>query len=220
MKIRGVWACLLWAGWALAQAPAPVNLARVTYTRSFQGSVPAFIEIVVSQNGAASVTVRQHDADAPQSLPFTAAPATVQDIFAKAAALHDFATPTLASKQKVAYTGAKELAFDDATHHAAQQFNFTTVRPAAELEARFEQMGVTANDALNLERAMRFQPLDVLGVLEQIQQDQSGGQLGEPQIIEPELKAALANPALMDAAHRRARALLEAIANDQKAKKP
>lgn len=209
------WAIVLGMAVALAgQAPA----ARVTYTRSFKGSVPAFLQIEVNQDGAAHATLRQHDTDEPQTLKFTASPEAVKEIFASAAKLHDFTQPKLESKQKVAYTGDKMLAFDDATHHSSQAFNFTTVAPAAALEERFEQIGITANDALNLERAMRFQPLDVLGVLDQIRSDQQGGQLGEPQLLAPDLKAAASNPALMEAAHHRATALLEALAKAEAAK--
>ncbi|HVB39554.1 MAG TPA: hypothetical protein VNE83_01550 [Terriglobales bacterium] len=201
-----------------AQTPAPASgaeAARVTYARSFKGSVPAFVQIAISQDGAATATVREHDADAPQTLQFTASTAAVQDIFAKAAALHDFTRPTLEAKQKVAYTGDKMLAFDDAAHHSAQQFNFTAVAPAVALEARFEHMATTAVDALELERAMRFQPLNTLGVLEQIEQDQSAGRLGEPQIIERDLKAAAANPVLMDASRHHAAGILKALHAEQ-----
>jgi len=197
-----------------AQTPVPVSGAeagRVTYARSFKGSVPAFVQIAISQDGEATATVREHDADAPQTLRFTASTAAVRDIFAQAAALHEFTHPKLEAKQKVAYSGDKMLAFDDANHHSSQQFNFTTVAPAAELEARFERMATTAVDRLELERAMRFQPLNTLGVLEQIEQDLSAGRLGAPQMIEPDLEAAAANPALMDAVHHHAAGILKSL---------
>lgn len=194
-----------------AQAAAPAVPARVTYTRSFKGSQPAFFQIEVNQDGRASYQGKDMDADPLVTLPFTASPAAVRLIFQSAAALEDFAGAKLQSKQKVAYTGDKMLAFDDATHHSAQDFTYTKLPPAAALEALFEKIATTGDDAIRLQRAMQYQPLDVLDRMNQIQEDWDGSQMAEPQLLAPVLQDMVANTAVMDSARHRAEKLLLAF---------
>jgi len=190
-----------------AQAPQ----ARVTYTRSFQGSQPAYFQIEVRQDGRASYQGKDLDADPLATLQFTASPAAVRLIFQSAAVLEDFSGPRLQSKQKVAYTGDKMLAFDDATHHAEQEFTYTRLPAAAALESLFEKIATTGDDTMRLQRAVQYQPLDVLDCMRQIQGDWDGHQMAEPQLLAPVLHAMIANRAVMDSARHRAEKLLVAF---------
>lgn len=197
---------------AVALAAQSLGSPRVTYARSFKGSVPAFFQIEVYRDGHATYSAREKAGMPLATLTFTASPAALQEIFANAGALHDFATPTLQAKQNVAYTGDKMLAYDDDSHHTSQQFTYTTNKHARALVSLFEGISVTGMDALRLQRALQYQPLDVLQIMNQIEADWAGHQMAEPQLLAPSLQAALANPAIMDAAQKRARKLLQAFA--------
>ncbi|HUX68364.1 MAG TPA: hypothetical protein VMV31_12830 [Terriglobales bacterium] len=193
-------------------AAAPAEPARVTFSRSFQGSQPAFFQIEVYQDGRASYRGKDLDADPLVRLRFTASPAAVRRIFGNAAALDDFNGRKLQSKLQVAYTGDKLLAFDDATRHGSQAFTYTRVPAAAALVSLFEKIATTGEDALLLQRAVQYQPLDVLDRMNQIQSDWDGGQMAEPQLLAPVLRAMIANPAVMDSARHRGEKLLRAFA--------
>ncbi|MGH9467549.1 MAG: hypothetical protein ACRD1Y_09355 [Terriglobales bacterium] len=196
--------------WAAAQTPA------VTYSRSFPGSNPVYFQIAVARDGHARYEVREKTGEPLATLTFTASPRAVGEIFADVAALHDFAKPPLQSKLKVAYTGDKQLAYADGSRHYVQHFTYTTRKRAAALSNLFEAMSVTGVETVRLRRALQYQPLDVLEIMDQIQRAWSAHQMAAPQLLEPTLEAALANGGIMTAAQRRARRLLAEFAQAQK----
>ncbi len=197
---------------ALTLGAQSLGSPRVTYARSFQGSVPPFFQIEVYRDGRATYAAREKAGMPLMTLSFTASPQALQEIFAGVRALHDFAGSTLQSKQNVAYTGDKMLAYDDDSHHTSQQFTYTTNQHAAALVSLFEGISVTGMDAIRLQRALQYQPLDVLQIMNQIEADWAGHQMAEPQLLAPTLQATLANPGIMDAAQKRARKLLQEFA--------
>ncbi len=199
--------CLAGLGLALsAQAAAPP--ASVTYTRSFPRSVPVFLQIVVRRDGSALYAARQTARQPVLHFPFTASPPTVRAIFRAAAALDDFRGVRLQSKDNVAFTGDKTLAYADGSLRALQHFTYTTLPPARTLVNLFERISTTGMDALRLRLAARYQPLNVLEALDQIQSDWSLHLLAEPQLLAPVLRRLLADPTQMQAAQRRAQKLL------------
>lgn len=191
--------------------PAAAPPARLTYICSFKGSAPAFVEIQMQPDGQTSFQARLHDADPLATLQFTAAPALAAQMFADARAVDNFGGPQLESKAKVAYTGDKMLAYDDGARHQSQTFTYTTLRPAAALVTAFQRITTTGADALLLQRAMRYQPLDVLGLLDRIRSDWDNHVMGAPELLAPVLRQLIADPAMMDAARSRARALLHSM---------
>ncbi|HET9784844.1 MAG TPA: hypothetical protein VFP94_07800 [Terriglobales bacterium] len=195
-------AALLLCPWLVA-----AQTARVTYMRSFKESKPAFLQIEIARDGAARYQAREVDSDPLSTLTFTASPAVVQEVFAATAALHEFAQP-LQSKQPVAYTGDKMLAFDDAGHHQSQSFTYTTDKPAAKLVDLFEKISVTGMNAIRLQRALQYQPLDVLALMNHIQDDWSNHMMAEPQLLAPTLEKLVADGGAMAAAQHRAEKLL------------
>ncbi|MGH9479299.1 MAG: hypothetical protein ACRD1A_08720 [Terriglobales bacterium] len=198
----------------LAVAPLAAQTAqppRLSYMCSFKASTPSYVEIEVSQEGRATFQAKIQDADPLTTLQFTAAPALVRQLFADADAAHDFAGPTLQSKNKVAFTGEKRLTYDDGARHQSQMFTYTSVRPAAALVRAFQQMTSTGTDAILLRRAMNYQPLDVLSLMDRIRSDWDSHMLGSPELLAPVLRQLIASPAVMEAARNRARKLLEAM---------
>ncbi|HEY7855638.1 MAG TPA: tyrosine--tRNA ligase [Terriglobales bacterium] len=194
---------LLLAAQLVAQASSP----RVTFSRSFKGSQPAFFSVVVNRDGQAVFTARQQDADPSVTINFTATPVVVNEIFADAATLGDFSRP-LQSKARVAYTGDKMLAFDDATHHTSEEFTYTTIPAAAALTALFEKIGVCGSDALRLRHAMQYSRLDLTDIMDAIVADWEGHELGEPQLLAPTLEQLVADSSLLQSARNRAQKLL------------
>jgi|SRR6185437_9307332 len=199
---------------ALGQASSS---PRVTYTRSFKGSQPAFLQLAIQQDGAASYQAKEKDDDPLTTITFTASPEVAAEIFADVHALGDFAGPKLQSKEKVAYTGDKMLAYDDASQHRSQEFTYTKLPASRSLVELFEKISTAGMDAIRLQRALRYQPLNVLDAMQQMQSDWDLHQIAEPQIMQPILEQTVASPAAMDAARHRAQKLLDAIAKAKSA---
>ena len=187
----------------------PLDVARLTFTKTFHDSQPAFVQITVTADGQASAEVRE-TADQPAvSTTFTTSPALTARVFALAGALHYFTKPRLESRAKVGYLGEKMLAYDDATHHGQQVFNFTQVRPAAELAQTFERIAAAADHAARLQRILRYDRLGVARELARLQQDWYAHQLAAPQVLFPILGAIAADKALLNVARQRAATLLQ-----------
>lgn len=208
---------LLLAAIALGQASSP---ARVTYTRSFKGSQPAFLQLVIREDGAATYEAKEKDGDPLTSIAFTASPGVLTEVFAEVRSLDGFAGPKLQSKEKVAYTGDKMLAFDDAARHNSQEFTYTKLPAARSLVELFEKISTAGMDAIRLQRALRYQPLNVLDAMQQMQSDWDLHQIAEPQIMQAVLEQTVASPTAMDAARHRAQKLLDAIAKAKSASEP
>ena len=103
------------------------------------------------------------------------------------------------------------LVFDDGAHHQSQSFTYTTDRPAAKLVALFEKISVTGMNAIRLQRALQYQPLDVLALMNHIQDDWSSHLMAEPQLLAPTLEKLVNDGNAMSAARHRAEKLLQAL---------
>ncbi len=199
---------------ALPLAAAPLLSPRVTFTESFPGSQPVFFQIVVRRNGAVAYTTIEKPGQPKLHLRFTSTRLAGQ-VFALAHQLHDFASPQIESKKHVGAMGAKMLAYDDARHHFQQTFNFTTVRAAAELNHIFQGVSTASEDGLRLRREIRYDPLGVIQVLDQIGRDWEQNQISSGAPLVPILRHAAADPDLMHIARRRAARLLRSLTDER-----
>lgn len=197
------------AGTRTPATPSPA----VTYSREFKGSQPYFFTVELAQSGLSRYEVRETADGATETLTFTATPALVTRVFALAAACGDFAQPLEDRASHVGYTGTKTLAWQGADGDAhSQQFNNTRVREAQQLVDLFEKIAAAGEDAVELKRSARYDPLGALDVLDRIQQDWQSNSLLEPQLLEPVLQNVADNPALMGVARTRANQLLAKMA--------
>lgn len=222
--ITGLLLCLLLlAGGMLAQTPsatpAPagsglnLNQPRVTYSRSFKGSQPAFLQIIIGQDGKAEYQARETDTQPLQSLSFTASPATVAEVFQLAKQAGDFRKPLEDRHSKVSYMGAKMLAYDSPAEHNQQAFNYTRKQPAMALQQLFEKIADTGEHTFKLQQAMQYDRLGVVRELNLIRVDWDQRQMLEPEILLPTLQQISRNRNLMGIARNRAAELAQQMAN-------
>mgnify|MGYP001426172781 CR=1 FL=1 len=192
-----------------ASLPGPLDVPRLTFTKTFHDSQPAFVQITVTADRQAAAEVRETADQPPVNTTFIASPALTARLFALAGELHYFAKPRLESKAKVGYLGEKMLAYDDPAHHGQQVFNFTQVRAAAELTQIFERISNAADHAARLEHVLRYDRLGVIRELARLQEDWNSHQLAAPQVLFPVLTEIAADKALLHVARHRAATLLQ-----------
>jgi len=146
---------LLWL--AVIAAPAfAAGAPRVTYTKIFPGSEPAYMAITVDKGGA--VTYREAKDEDPET--FQLEPEVVRAIFDLADKLDHFKRP-LESGLKVARTGDKTFRWENGTEAGEAKFNYSTDDDAKQLQDWFERISESERAMLNLSRAMRFDKLGV-----------------------------------------------------------
>jgi hypothetical protein len=146
---------LLW----LAAIPAltfAADAPRVTYTKSFPGSDPAYMAITVDKGGA--VTYREAKDEEPET--FQLEPEALRAIFELADKLDHFKRP-LESGLKVAKTGDKTFRWENGAETGEAKFNYSLDENAKQLQDWFERISESERAKMNLSRAMRFDKLGV-----------------------------------------------------------
>lgn len=144
-------AALAWGG----EAP------RIVYTKSFPGSVPAFVEIRLERNGACEY---REAADDDNPLKFTLEETDAAQIFALAEKLDRFKRP-LESNLKVAMMGIKTFRFIDGAAVSEAKFNFSLDLDAQAIANWFERIIESEQHFISLERTARFDKLGVYKVI-------------------------------------------------------
>ena len=147
---------LLWLATAVAGLALAADAPRVSYTKSFPGSDPAYMAITVDQDGA--TTYREAKDEDPET--FKLEPDMVQAIFDLADKLDHFKRP-LESGLKVARTGDKTFRWESGAETSEAKFNYSQDPNANLLQDWFERISESERAMMNLRRAIRFDKLGV-----------------------------------------------------------
>ena len=180
--------------------------ARVSYTKSFPGSDPAYMAITVDKDGSA--TYREAKEEEPETFKLEAD--AVQAIFDLAEKLDHFKRP-LESGLKVARTGDKTFRWENGADSSEAKFNYSLDESAKTLQDWFERISESERAMMNLRRAIRF---DKLGVNDAVlRADAAWSQkrlLGREQFL-PLLDRIAKNESFINMARERASRLADAL---------
>jgi hypothetical protein len=191
-----------------AVAKSKTARATITFRNVFPGGHPEFIEIEVSDSGAATYDIRRLDGGAnPQ--PFHVDSAIVKVIFELAAGLDDFRDVDLGIHGEKANLSEKTFRYEEAGEQHEMTFLSTRNKTATELLLIFSSIARQEGDLADLLRAMRYEPLGVNDALLQIENDYN--LLFEPRQLLPALDKVAADDKIIDMARRRASALATRI---------
>ena len=182
---------------------------RLFYSRSFPGSVPAYFQVTLEQNGEAEYR-EAPDEDNPLTFHLTEAEAN--EVFGLAEKLDYFKHP-LESPLKVAFMGAKTFRYENGDRKSEVKFNFSEDPQARELMDWFERMGESAEHRIELERTAKYDRLGVLKALLLLESAMDRKRLvGMDQYL-PMLERIAKNESYMHTARARASEIAEAIRN-------
>ena len=180
---------------------------RLFYSRSFPGSVPAYFEVKLEQNGDAEYR-EAPDEDNP--LKFHLAEAETKEVFGLAEKLDYFKHP-LESPVKVAFMGTKTLRYENGEGKSEVKFNYSEDPQAREMMDWFERMGESAEHRIELERTAKYDRLGVLKALLLLESAMDRKRLvGMDQYL-PMLDRIAKNESYMHTARARAAEIAEAI---------
>jgi hypothetical protein len=194
-------AALIFASVAAAQP-------RVTFSKSFPGSVPPYVEISVDRSGAAEY---QEDPKDENPLKFQLTKSDTDAIFDLTDKLDRFRRP-VESGLKVANMGQKTFRYrgDDGSTHEAK-FNYSEDLQAKTLVDWFERIAETERSLIELERSVRFDKLGVQDAILKIEVERDQKRLiAEDQFL-PMLDRVAKNESYLHIARQRAAALAESI---------
>ena len=146
---------LLWLA-AIAGVALGADGPRVSFTKIFPGSDPAYVSIIVDKDGA--VTYREAKDEDPET--FTLEADVSHAIFDLAEKLGHFKRP-LESGLKVARTGDKTFRWENGAEASEAKFNYSLDENARLLQDWFERISESERAMMNLRRAIRFDKLGV-----------------------------------------------------------
>jgi len=211
--LRLFWFSALFLLAAVIVAPSLLDAAddaSITYRRVFKGSNPEFIEIKISEAGAATYDIRQLSEDAdPQ--PFQVGDAIRTRIFGLTGELHNFAGLDLDVHRRIADLGEKTFRYEKGAEAHEAHFNYTLNHSAQQLALIFEGLFQQQRDLVVLEQRLKYDRLGVNDALHQFEDDLGQRTLPEPERLLPVLDRIAADSRVVEVARKLARALAERI---------
>ncbi|MDQ2900938.1 MAG: hypothetical protein M3Y07_14240 [Acidobacteriota bacterium] len=191
----------------LALSLSAADVPKIYYSKSFPGSVPAYVAITVEPSGAAEY---RDDPKDDNPIRFQMAPASADEIFALAGKLEKFARP-LESPAMVAKMGMKTFRFEQGAEKREVRFNYTEDPDARLLSDWFERISETEQNLINLERAAKYDKLGVNNALLQLEAAMDRKRLVAPQQMLPMLDRIAKNESYLHMARARAAGIADSI---------
>ncbi len=179
----------------------------ISFSKSFPGSVPAFVSIKIDQSGAAEYSEDPKDEN---PLRFQMAAADVNEMFSLAEKLDKFTRP-LESPAKVAKMGLKTFGFEQGSEKHEIKFNYSEDADARLLQEWFEKISETEQNLILLERAAKYDKLGVNKALLQLEASMDRKRLIAPDQMLPMLDRIAKNESFLNMARSRAAGLADII---------
>jgi hypothetical protein len=180
---------------------------RLTYSKSFPGSMPAYVQITVDKAGQVEYREALED-DAP--LKFKMTETETNEVFGLSEKLGYFKTP-VESGLKVAFMGKKIFRYENGTEKHEVEFNYSEDVSAKALWEWFERMTESAQLRVELERTAKYDKLGVVKALTLLGSSLERKRLVGPEQYLPTLDRIIKNESYMHTARVRASEIAEAI---------
>src|SRR4051812_33119286 len=201
---------------ALALCPA-VHGQQATPTVSFKldfpGAEPSHYEIVIASDGHGSYVSNgkfddKSDPADPAPLQFVVSENIRTQIFDLAKKAHYFAGKIDSGHKNLANSGAKTLAYKDASHNSQATYNYSTLQPITELTSVFQNLSVTMEFGRRLFYLHQYEKLAIDDQLKRMEELQRENSLGDVGAIAPVLKEIANDSSVMKVSRARALRLL------------
>lgn len=182
---------------------------KIFYSKSFPGSVPAYVSVDLAPDGSA---VYQEALNDEQPIKFKVSPDETSTIFALAQKLEHFKRP-LESGLKVANMGTKLFRFENGAEKHEVKFNYSLDEDAKILLDWFERITETQMLLFELERTVRYDKLGVNKALLQWESALNRSRIVGSDRALPLLDRVAKNESYLHMARERAAALADGIRN-------
>lgn len=201
----------IWIALAFVAVLAAADGPKVTYSKSFPGSVPAYVEIEVASDGKAIYRETPND---PNSIGYQMPEDDTKAIFELCEKLERFKRP-LDANLNVAFMGKKTFKYENGAEKSETTFNYSQDEDAKLLLDRFEKVSETQSLYFDLERTVRFDKLGVQKSLLQVEAALDRKRLIGGERFLPLLDRIAKNETYMHMARERAAALADFFRKDK-----
>jgi hypothetical protein len=201
------------SGVALAQAGNSASIATVTFSLDFPQSDPSHYLIAVDTSGHASyestVKVEESAEEQTYRTEFIASAGSRERIFEWAKQAKYFAGKVDSGNQKLAFTGAKILSYQDGQRSFTARYNYSNLEPVRQLTALFQAMENTLDYGRRLAYFHRYQKLALDDELKRMEAQAKNNELGELQSVQPELEKIVEDTSVINVVRARAKTLIQ-----------
>ena len=174
---------------------------KLSFTKSFPGSVPAYCSVEVDKTGA--LRYKESPAD-EQPVKAQLSQSDAASLFLLAEKLQFFKSP-IESGLKVANTGKKTFRYENEAGVPSEVvFNYSTDLTAQQLLDRFEQIAATERAFIDLDRTVHFDKLGVNDALAEVEALWLRKQLAAPAQFVPLLNRIVSRESFMHLVRERA----------------
>jgi hypothetical protein len=180
---------------------------RIIYSKSFTGSVPPYIEIVIEKSGA---SLYKEDPKDDDPIKFELSASETEQIYGLAEKLGNFGRP-LEAGLKVANMGAKTFRYEGPDGAREVKFNYSEDNDAKTLYDLFEQISETERAFITLQSAVRFDKLGAQDAVLRIEALRAQKRLLPQTQFLPLLDRVAKNESFLHMARDRAATLADAI---------
>ena len=182
---------------------------RLFYSKSFPGSMPAYVQITVEKTGEVEYREAPDD-ESPLKYKLTGA--ETLEVFGLADKLDHFRTP-VESGLKVAFMGKKVFRYESGSEKHEVEFNYSEDPSAKALWEWFERMTESAQHRIDLERSAKYDKLGVFKALTLLGSALERKRLVGLEQYLPMLDRIIKNESYMHTARVRANEIAESIRN-------
>jgi hypothetical protein len=189
--------------------PLAASEARIFYSKSFPGSVPAFVSIELAKDGSA---IYKEAPDDPDAAEFNLSAEEAAEIFELAEKLGRFKHP-LESNLKVANMGMKTFRWEGDGEKAEVKFNYSLDETARLLADWFEKITESQRLYFDLQRTVQFDRLGVNQTLLQLEKALDRHRLPAPERFLRLLDRVIKNDSYLNMARERAAYIAAQIRN-------
>jgi hypothetical protein len=179
----------------------------LSYSKSFPGSTPAWMEITIEKTGAGQY---KEDPKDEEPLKFQLSGTESSQMFNLADKLDRFSHP-VESGLKVANMGMKTFRYEADGHSGEVKFNYSEDPDARALTDWFERIAETERSLVELETAVRFDKLGVQQAILRIEILRDQKRLVAPDQFLPMLDRVVKNESFLHMARDRAAGLADWI---------
>jgi hypothetical protein len=203
-------------GLLLAQSPTSVTApltATVTFALDFPGSAPPHYTIAVDSSGhvryECTGRVAEDAEDETYRTEFGMSAGNRERIFELAKQAQYFSGKVDSGKRNLAFTGTKELSYQDGQRSYAARYNYSGLEPVRQLTALFQNVAATQEYGRKLAYYHRYQKLALDDELKRMEADARNNQLSEIQGVAPVLQEILEDTSVINGVRARAKELIE-----------
>ena len=188
--------------------------ATITFSQDFPSSEPEKYSIAVQSDGHAhyECTAKiSEDSDDRETyeVELNLSDATRGRIFELAEQAHYFSGRVDSGNRKLAFTGAKRLAYRDDQRNFTADYNFSSLAAVQQLTALFQNVAATLEFGRRLAHYHRYQKLALDEELKRMQEEARHGDLAELQAIKPVLQEIFNDPSVINVVRARAQQIME-----------